>query len=86
MKRPFGWPHLWQELLHRHEAGELPATIACVISNRERARDSTSMRHLARLGVPYYFIPNCGPAAPMRPGSGAPTAVKALRHALRLVL
>lgn len=44
--------HCLSDLLHRHQCGELPCTIPCVISNHEDLRDMTEWH-----GIPFHHVP-----------------------------
>ena len=44
--------HCLLDLLWRHQAGELGAEVACVISNHDRLR-----RHVEPLGIPFHVFP-----------------------------
>ena len=48
-------PHCLQDLLWRHQAGELPMEIPAVVSNHDVLRPIA-----AHAGIPFYHLPICG--------------------------
>lgn len=57
--------HCLLDLLWRHQAGELGAEIALVLSNH-----ATLKRHVEPLGIPFHVVPSpVRPGRPPRPGS-----------------